>query len=138
MKRVYLLTGRPGTGKTSIIKQAVAGMKGEAGGFYTEEIRSRGVREGFRLVTLDGHSAILLEFKPRPGFKPSFKETEILSKLAGRAWFCEQDYQLMKAEVEFIDNMTFGWGFLARLRLLGPDGRWDCLHPRAVLAERDV
>jgi len=34
-------------------------MKGEAGGFYTEEIRSRGVREGFRLVTLDGQSAIL-------------------------------------------------------------------------------
>ncbi len=59
MKQVYLLTGRPGTGKTSIIKQAVAGMKGKAGGFYTEEIRSQGVRQGFRLVTLDGHSAIL-------------------------------------------------------------------------------
>jgi len=59
MKQVYLLTGRPGTGKTSIIKQAVAGMKSKAGGFYTEEIRSQGVREGFRLVTLDGRSAIL-------------------------------------------------------------------------------
>jgi len=59
MKQVYLLTGRPGTGKTSIIKQVVAGMKGKAGGFYTEEMRSQGVREGFRLVTLDGHSAIL-------------------------------------------------------------------------------
>ncbi len=34
-------------------------MKGKAGGFYTEEMRSRGVREGFRLVTLDGQSAIL-------------------------------------------------------------------------------
>ena len=59
MKQVYLLTGRPGTGKTSLIKRAVAGMGGKAGGFYTEEIRSRGVREGFRLVTLDGCSAIL-------------------------------------------------------------------------------
>ena len=59
MKQVYLLTGRPGTGKTSIIKQAIAGMKSKAGGFYTEEIRSQGVREGFRLVTLDGRSAIL-------------------------------------------------------------------------------
>jgi nucleoside-triphosphatase len=59
MKQAYLLTGRPGTGKTSIIKQVVAGMKGRAGGFYTEEMRSRGVREGFRLVTLDGQSAIL-------------------------------------------------------------------------------
>jgi nucleoside-triphosphatase len=34
-------------------------MKGEAGGFYTEEIRRRGVREGFRLVTLDGRDAVL-------------------------------------------------------------------------------
>ena len=59
MKQVYLLTGRPGTGKTSLIKQAVAGIKGQAGGFYTEEIRKQGVREGFRLVTLDGKSAIL-------------------------------------------------------------------------------
>jgi nucleoside-triphosphatase len=34
-------------------------MKGRAGGFYTEEIRSRGVRQGFNLVTLDGQTAIL-------------------------------------------------------------------------------
>ncbi len=34
-------------------------MKGIAGGFYTEEIRSQGVREGFRLVTLDGQDAPL-------------------------------------------------------------------------------
>ena len=60
MKQVYLLTGKPGTGKTSLIKQAVAGMKGIAGGFYTEEIRTQGVREGFRLVTLDGQDAILV------------------------------------------------------------------------------
>jgi len=59
MKRVYLLTGRPGTGKTSLIKQAVAGMRGNAGGFYTEEIRSQGIRQGFRLVTLDGQQATL-------------------------------------------------------------------------------
>jgi nucleoside-triphosphatase len=59
MKSVYLLTGKPGTGKTSLIKQAVADLELKAGGFYTEEIRSGGTRLGFRLVTLDGHEAIL-------------------------------------------------------------------------------
>ena len=59
MKPVYLLTGKPGTGKTSLIKQAVAELEGRAGGFYTEEIRSRGTRLGFKLVTLDGREAIL-------------------------------------------------------------------------------
>ena len=59
MKPVYLLTGKPGTGKTSLIKQAVTELEGRAGGFYTEEIRSQGMRLGFKLVTLDGHEAIL-------------------------------------------------------------------------------
>ena len=59
MKQVYLLTGRPGTGKTSLIKQAIAQTDNRAGGFYTEEIRLHGVRKGFRLVTLDGEDTIL-------------------------------------------------------------------------------
>jgi nucleoside-triphosphatase len=59
MKQVYLLTGQPGTGKTSIIKQATSEVKGKAGGFYTEEIKSQGIRQGFRLVTLEGQTAIL-------------------------------------------------------------------------------
>ena len=54
-----MLTGRPGTGKTGLIKQAVAQLKGKAGGFYTEEIRSQGTRLGFKLVTLDGQEATL-------------------------------------------------------------------------------
>lgn len=59
MKQVYLLTGKPGTGKTSLIKQAIATVGVNAGGFYTEEIRTQGVRQGFKLVTLDGRGAIL-------------------------------------------------------------------------------
>ncbi len=59
MQRVYLLTGRPGTGKTSLIKQVAAELGGRAGGFYTEEIRSQGTRLGFKLVTLDGQETIL-------------------------------------------------------------------------------
>jgi nucleoside-triphosphatase len=59
MASVCLLTGSPGTGKTTVIKQAIAGSEIKAGGFYTEEIRSGGTRQGFRIVTLDGHDAIL-------------------------------------------------------------------------------
>ena len=59
MKQVYLLTGRPGTGKTSLIKRVAARMKDKAGGFYTEEIRTQGVREGFRLITLDWEETTL-------------------------------------------------------------------------------
>ncbi len=71
MKQVYLLTGRPGTGKTSLIKQAIAGIESRAGGFYTEEIRSQGVRQGFKLVTLDGRSAILAHIDIHSQYKVS-------------------------------------------------------------------
>jgi len=69
MKQVYLLTGTPGTGKTSLIKQVVAEMKGKAGGFYTEEIRIQGARQGFRLVTLDGENAILAHVNTRSQYR---------------------------------------------------------------------
>lgn len=59
MKQVYLLTGRPGTGKTSLIKHIATEYKDKAGGFYTEEIRSQGKRLGFKLVTLDGQQTVL-------------------------------------------------------------------------------
>jgi nucleoside-triphosphatase len=59
MKSVFLLTGQPGSGKTRLIKQVVDSLEVKAGGFYTEEIKSRGVRQGFRLVTLDGEETVL-------------------------------------------------------------------------------
>lgn len=71
MKPVYLLTGRPGTGKTSLIREAVSGLSGRAGGFYTEEIRERGTRLGFRLVTLDGREAVLAHVNIKSRYRVS-------------------------------------------------------------------
>lgn len=65
---------------------------------------------------LEGYPAIILEFSPRPGFKPSGREAKIMYKLQGRAWICEEDHQLMRADVEFIEDISFGKGLLAKLR----------------------
>lgn len=54
MGRTILLAGRPGVGKTTVIKQVVDMLGGEAGGFYTEEIRQGGRRLGFKIITLEG------------------------------------------------------------------------------------
>ncbi len=59
MSRTILLAGRPGVGKTTIIKQVVDVLGGEAGGFYTEEIRRGGRRLGFKIITLEGEEGIL-------------------------------------------------------------------------------
>jgi nucleoside-triphosphatase len=59
MNRKVLLTGRPGCGKTTLIKHIVEKLGRAAGGFYTEEIRRAGSRVGFKLVTLNGEEAVL-------------------------------------------------------------------------------
>jgi nucleoside-triphosphatase len=59
LTQALLLTGAPGTGKTTIIREAFHASKAKAGGFYTQEIRQGGARLGFEIITLDGHRAIL-------------------------------------------------------------------------------
>lgn len=59
MGRALLLTGRPGVGKTTVIREVVARLSVRAGGFYTKEVREGGRRTGFRLVTLDGAEGLL-------------------------------------------------------------------------------
>ena len=67
MGQTLILTGRPGIGKTTIIKAVIARLGDRAGGFYTEEILGPGGRKGFRLFTLDGQSAVIahIDFKSR-------------------------------------------------------------------------
>ena len=59
MGKAILLTGLPGSGKTTLIRRVVADLNTLAGGFYTQEIRGAGVRKGFEIVTLDGRRGIL-------------------------------------------------------------------------------
>ncbi|MBW2146534.1 MAG: AAA family ATPase [Deltaproteobacteria bacterium] len=56
--RVFL-TGPPRSGKTTVIERILSSMRGPASGFHTREIRRKGRRLGFRIVTLDGKEAVL-------------------------------------------------------------------------------
>jgi len=63
--RKVLLTGRPGCGKTTRIKRVVNKLALPASGFYTEEIRERGERVGFKIITLESKEAVFarVDFK---------------------------------------------------------------------------
>jgi len=58
--RVLLLTGVPGIGKTTVMRQVAARLPANRlRGFYTEEIRQAGARRGFRLVGFAGDARII-------------------------------------------------------------------------------
>lgn len=55
-----LITGNPGVGKTTLIKNIISKLNIPAGGFYTSEIRnSEGKRLGFKIISLDGKEDIM-------------------------------------------------------------------------------
>jgi nucleoside-triphosphatase len=54
-----LLSGPPQGGKTTVIQKVAARWPGRAAGFYTREVRERGRRLGFEIVTLNGEAALL-------------------------------------------------------------------------------
>ncbi|MEE9524728.1 MAG: NTPase [Thermodesulfovibrionales bacterium] len=59
-RKHILITGNPGVGKTTLIRKIANELNDHNPvGFYTAEIRERGIRKGFELVGLEGVKAIL-------------------------------------------------------------------------------
>jgi len=64
-----LLTGRPGIGKTTLIKRLIEATPLSKGGFYTEEVREKGQRVGFSLTTLDGKKSLLAHIRIKSPYR---------------------------------------------------------------------
>ena len=59
-RKAILLTGRPGVGKTTLIRHLAELLSNRAiAGFYTGEIREAGQRQGFGATTFSGGSCVL-------------------------------------------------------------------------------
>jgi hypothetical protein len=64
----------------------------------------------FRLTgeeNLECRPTWIVEGTPRPGFKPTLKHADVLTKLRGKLWIDEEEYQWAKAEVEVIETLSF-------------------------------
>lgn len=62
MSQKIFLTGRPGIGKTTVIRKVVKQVKERnisLSGFYTQEIRENKRRAGFKIKGLNGYEGIL-------------------------------------------------------------------------------
>ncbi len=53
------ITGKPGVGKTTLIKRLYSIDPERFRGFWTEEVRERGRRVGFKVITTEGMEGVL-------------------------------------------------------------------------------
>lgn len=65
--------------------------------------------------TIEGHATIVFSMNPRPDAAPRTREGRWMRAFRGRGWVSESDHELVKLEVEAIDDVTLGLGALARV-----------------------
>lgn len=68
-------------------------------------------RESFR-----DRNAVVFDFRPRPGFKPSNREESLISKLVGVVWIDPIDKQVMRLEARLAEGFKMAGGLLLSLR----------------------
>jgi nucleoside-triphosphatase len=115
--RVLLITGIPGIGKTTVIRRAADTLKGQRPrGFYTEEIREKGERRGFRLVNFDGRAHMIAHV--------DFPKTHRVGKYGVDVQVLDNAAALLRPDpnsrVYFVDEI----------------GKMECLSERFVAAIR--
>jgi hypothetical protein len=66
--------------------------------------------------SIDGRPAIVLEFTPKPGYRPVTRAGKVLRKVAGRAWVDEADKQLVRLEGRLLESLGVGPVRVVRLQ----------------------
>jgi hypothetical protein len=63
----------------------------------------------------NGEPAIVVSFAPRPDRHARSRQGRIAKAFAGRAWVHETEFEVMDVEATAIDDVSFGFGIIARL-----------------------
>jgi nucleoside-triphosphatase len=117
-RHALLLTGAPGSGKTTLIRRVAEALRGRpVRGFTTEEIRERGERLGFRIGTLDGREGVLAHASIRSPHRVGRYGVDVAALDAVVASALALD---PTTEAYFVDEI----------------GRMECLSPRFAAAVR--
>jgi hypothetical protein len=65
---------------------------------------------------LEGRDAIVLSFKPRRDANPRTREGGLARSFEGQIWIDEQAKEVAKIDATAVDDLSFGYGVLGRLK----------------------
>ena len=112
IKKNLLITGLPGVGKTTLIKKISEELKHlRPVGFYTEEIREKGVRKGFELISLEGRRGLLSHRDIKGPHRVGHYKVDL------------------KGFDDFLDSIPFFYP-LTRLIIIDESGKMECLSDK--------
>jgi nucleoside-triphosphatase len=107
--RVILITGPPRSGKTTLVMRLLEKLPAvKTAGFYTEEIRERRERKGFKLISLSGASGVLSHV--------DFKSSRRVGKY--------------RVDVEGFEKFLSGISFAADIAVVDEIGKMEVMSPR--------
>jgi hypothetical protein len=69
-----------------------------------------------RREKFNGREAIVFDFRPRPGFRPTNRSESLIAKLVGVVWIDPVDKQVMRLEARLSDGFKIGGGLVLSLR----------------------
>ena len=65
--------------------------------------------------TLDGEETVVATLTPKVDAKPRTDDGKMMRHFQVRAWISEKEYEVVRVEVDAIDDLSLGWGLFARV-----------------------
>jgi hypothetical protein len=69
-----------------------------------------------RRERLRDREAVVFDFRPRPGFRPSNRAEDIITKLIGIVWIDPVDKQVIRLEAKLAEGFKMGGGLVASIK----------------------
>ena len=65
--------------------------------------------------TIDGEQTIVGTLTPNADAKPRTDDGKMMRHFQVRAWISENEYEVVRVELDAIDDLSIGWGLFARI-----------------------
>ena len=65
--------------------------------------------------SVDGGETIVATLAPRPGVTARTDDGKMMRHFTARAWISEADDEVVRVEIEALDDLSIGWGLFARV-----------------------